>query len=62
MTKAEAIRNTEYSEGQLVILALLHAATDMGICRDEARDADMHDQYDNLSRVFLLMYDERMNQ
>ena len=62
MTKAEAIRNTEYSETQLVNLALLYAATDMSAYRDEARDVDMYDHYDNLRRAFLLMYDERMTQ
>ncbi len=62
MTKAEAIRNTEYNETQLVNLALLFAATDMMTYRDEAQDVDMHDHFDNLRRAFLLMYDERMAQ
>ena len=62
MTKAEVIRNTEYNERQLVNLALLYAATDMSKYRDEARDIDTFDHYDNLRRAFLLMYDERMAQ
>ena len=61
MNKAEAIRKTEYNEAQLISLALLYAATDMITYRDEARDADLYDHYDNLRRAFLLMYDEQMN-
>lgn len=64
MTKNEAIRNTEYTEEQLIDLALAFAIQEMRKFRQEAEkenDAEAFDHYENLRLAFGAIYDERMS-
>ena len=61
MTKAEAIRNTEYTEDELINLALCFAMQDMRKFRDaEGNSATDWFHYEDLRQAFSAIYDDRM--
>jgi hypothetical protein len=62
MTKAEAIAKTEYTEEQLIDLALTFALTEMRKYRDENQDdIEAWEHYENLRAAFTAIQDERTN-
>lgn len=63
MTKTEAIRNTEYTEKELIDLALMFAIQEMRKYRDQASeeaDIEAYDHYENLRNAFSAIYEERI--
>lgn len=64
MTKTEAIRNTEYTEKELIDLALMFAITEMKNYRNQAseeNDFEAYDHYENLRNAFTAIYEERIS-
>lgn len=59
MTKAEAIRNTEYTENDLINLALTMAVQQSRAWRNESEDIHSWDHYDNLMNAFSAILVER---
>ena len=60
MTKEEAIRNTEYTENELINLALMMAVQSSRMWRDQSDDIESRDHYDNLLNAFSAIFDERL--
>lgn len=60
MTKAEAIRNTEYTENELINLALMMAVQSSRMWRDHSDDEESWDHYENLMNAFSAILDERL--
>lgn len=63
MTKTEAIRNTEYTEKELIDLALMFAIQEMRKYRDQASeeaDVEAYDHYENLRNAFSAIHEERI--
>ena len=61
MTKEEAIRNTEYTEKELIDLALMFAIQEMRKYRDQASeeaDIESYDHYENLRNAFSAIHEE----
>ena len=61
MTKTEAIRNTGYTEKELIDLALMFAIQEMRKYRDQAsEEADFEacDHYENLRNAFSAIHEE----
>jgi len=64
MTKTEAIRNTEYTEKELIDLALMFTIQEMRKYRDQASeeaDVEAYDHYENLRNAFSAIYEERVS-
>ena len=61
MTKAEAIRNTEYTENDLINLALTMAVQQCRAWRNESDDINSWDHYENLMNAFSAILTERQN-
>ena len=64
MTKTEAIRNTEYTEKELIDLALMSAITEMKNYRNQAseeNDFEAYEHYENLRNAFTAIYEERIS-
>lgn len=60
MTKQEIISKTEYTEEQLIDLALTFALTEMRKYRDESQtDIEAWEHYENLRAAFTAIQDER---
>ena len=60
MTKEEAIRNTEYTENELINLALMMAVQSSRMWRDQSDDEESWDNYENLLNAFSAIFDERL--
>lgn len=60
MTKEEAIQNTEYTETELINLALMMAVQSSRMWRDQSDDGESWDHYDNLLNAFSAIFDERL--
>lgn len=60
MTKEEAIRNTEYTENELINLALMMAVQSSRMWRDQSDDEESWDHYENLLNAFSAIFDERL--
>ena len=61
MTKAEAIRNTEYTENELINLALTMAVQQCKAWRNESDDIHSWDHYEALLNAFMAIHEERMD-
>ena len=61
MTKTEAIRNTEYTENDLINLALTMAVQQSRAWRNESEDIHSWDHYDNLMNAFSAILTERQS-
>ena len=61
MTKAEAIRNTEYTENDLINLAITMAVQHCIAWRNESDDIHSWDHYDALLNAFMAIREERMD-
>ena len=61
MTKAEAIQNTEYTENDLINLALTMAVQQCRAWRNESDDINSWDHYENLMNAFSAILTERKN-
>ena len=59
MTKAEAIRNTEYTENELINLALTMAVQQCKAWRNESEDIHSWDHYEALLNAFSAILAER---
>jgi hypothetical protein len=59
MTKAEAIRNTEYTENELINLALTMAIQQSRAWRNESDVIESWDHYENLMNAFSAILLER---
>jgi len=59
MTKAEAIKNTEYTENDLINLALTMAVQQCRAWRNESDDIHSWDHYDALLNAFSAILTER---
>lgn len=63
MGKAEAIANTDYTEKQLIDLALMFAVTEMRKLRDESQnDFEAWEHYENLRQALTAIHSERIAQ
>lgn len=60
MTKEEAIRNTEYTENELINLALMMAVQSSKMWRGQSDDEESWDHYENLMNAFSAILDERL--
>lgn len=60
MTKAEAIRNTEYTENDLINLALTMAVQQSREWRNRSEDSESWDHYEALLNAFMAIHEERM--
>ena len=61
MTKAEAIRNTEYTENDLINLALTMAVQQSREWRNESDESETWEHYENLMNAFSAILTERQN-
>ena len=61
MTKAEAIRNTEYTENDLINLALTMAVQQSREWRNESDESESWEHYENLMNAFSAILTERQN-
>jgi hypothetical protein len=61
MTKAEAIRNTEYTENDLINLALTMAVQQSREWRNQSDDSESWEHYENLMNAFSAILTERQN-
>lgn len=61
MTKAEAIQNTEYTENDLINLALTMAIQHCREWRNESEDIESYDHYDALWNAFSAIHEERLS-
>jgi len=59
MTKQEAIQSTEYTEQELIKLALTMAAQQAKAWRNGSEDSESWDHYEALMNAFQAMADER---
>lgn len=59
MTKAEAIQNTEYTEQELIKLALTMAAQQAKTWRNGSDDSESWDHYEALMNAFQAIADEK---
>ena len=59
MTKAEAIQNTEYTEQELIKLALTMAAHQAKTWRNGSDDSESWEHYEALTNAFQALADER---
>ena len=59
MTKAEAIQNTEYTEQELIKLALTMAAQQAKNWRNGSEDIESWDHYEALMNAFQAIVDEK---
>ena len=59
MTKAEAIKNTGYTEDQLIVLGLIAMKNRMKGARQESTDCESYEHYDNLVQAYDKMIIER---
>ena len=60
MTKVEAIRNTEYTENDLISLALTMAIQQTREWRNESEDSESWDHYEALRQAFSMIFEERI--
>ena len=60
MTKTEAIQNTEYTENDLINLALTMAVQQCRDWRNGSDDIESWDHYDALLNAFTEIHKERM--
>ena len=61
MTKAEAIRNTEYTENDLIKLALTMAVRQSREWRNQSDDSEAWEHYENLMNAFSAILTERQS-
>ena len=61
MTKAEAIRNTEYTENDLINLALTMAVQHSREWRNQSDDIEAWEHYENLLNAFSAILTERQS-
>lgn len=61
MTKAEAIKNTEYTENDLINIALVMAEYKSKEWRDQSDDIESWEHYENLMNAFSAILTDRMN-
>lgn len=61
MTKAEAIRNTEYTENDLINLALTMAVQNSREWRNQSDDSESWEHYENLMNAFSAILTERQS-
>ena len=61
MTKAEAIRNTEYTENDLINLALTMAVQHSREWRNQSDDSEAWEHYENLMNAFSAILTERQS-
>lgn len=61
MTKAEAIKNTEYTENDLINIALLMAEYKSKEWRDQSDDSESWEHYESLMNAFSAILTDRMN-
>ena len=61
MTKAEAIKNTEYTENDLINLALTMAVQNSREWRNKSDDIESWEHYENLMNAFSAILTDRMN-
>ena len=61
MTKAEAIKNTEYTENDLINLALTMAVQHSREWRNQSDDIESWEHYENLMNAFSAILTERQN-
>ena len=61
MTKAEAIKNTGYTENELIFLGLVAMKNRMKEARRESADSESYDHYDRLVKAYDKMIVEREN-
>ena len=61
MTKTEAIRNTEYTENDLINLALTMAVQHSREWRNQSDDSESWEHYENLMNAFSAILTERQS-
>ena len=61
MSKAEAIKNTGYTENELIYLGLIAMKNRMKEARHESTDSESFDHYDRLVRAYDKMIVEYEN-
>ncbi len=61
MTKTEAIRNTEYTENDLINLALTIAMQQSREWRNQSDDSESWEHYENLMNAFIAILTERQS-
>ena len=61
MTKAEAIQNTEYTENELINLALMMVVQQCKNWRNESDDIHSWDHYEALLNAFMAIHEELMD-
>ena len=61
MTKAEALMNTEYTENELINLALTMAVQQSRAWRNESEEIHSWDHYNNLMIAFRAILTERQS-
>ena len=61
MTKAEAIKNTEYTENDLINLALTMAVQKTREWRNQSEDSESWEHYENLRNAFSAILLDRQN-
>ena len=61
MTKTEAIRNTEYTENDLIKLALTMAVRQSREWRNQSDDSESWEHYENLMNAFSAILTERQS-
>ena len=61
MTKAEAIKNTEYTENDLINLALTMAVQNTREWRNQSEDSESWEHYENLMNAFSAILLDRQN-
>ena len=61
MTKTEAIRNTEYTEHDLINLALTIAMQQSREWRNQSDDSESWEHYENLMNAFIAILTERQS-
>lgn len=59
MTKAEAIKNTGYTENELIYLGLIAMKNRMKEARHESTDSECFEHYDRLVKAYDKMIVER---
>jgi len=59
MTKAEAIKNTGYTEEELIVLGLIAMKCRMKEARNESEDSESYEHYDRLVKAYDKMIVER---
>lgn len=61
MTKAETIKNTGYTENELILLGLISMKSRMKEARNGSSDSEFFDHYNGLVKAYDVLIVEREN-